>query len=78
MEKQFTGYFALPTRHFSDVEDFGLELSILDRPGNVRKTLFFPVEFDWSDEPVKPLPPGMEKSLNQRIGIIDVDWALGS
>ena len=78
MEKQFTGHFALPTRHFSDLEDFDLVLSILGRSGSVRKTLHFHVEFDESAEPMKPLPPDMEKSLNQLIGFIDVDWALGS
>jgi hypothetical protein len=78
MEKQFTGYFALPTRHFSDVIDFDLELSILDRSGNVRKTLRFPVEIGRSTEPTKALPPDMEKSLNQRIGTIDMDWFLGA
>ena len=77
MEKQFTGYFALYTQTFNQLDDFVLALSILDRAGNVRKTLRFPLEFDGSAEPMKPLPPDMEKDLNRRIGIIDVDWVLG-
>ena len=77
MEKQFAGYFTLDTRHTNELDDFVLALSILDRAGNVRKTLRFPLEFDTSAEPMKPLPPDMEKDLNRRIGMIDVDWALG-
>jgi hypothetical protein len=58
------------------LNDFVLALSILDRAGNVRKTLRFPLEFD-GGEPMKPLPPEMEKDLNRRIGMIDIDWVLG-
>jgi len=64
-------------RPHEDLDDFVLALSILDRTGNVRKTLRFPLEFDRSPEPMKPLPPDMEKDLNRRIGMIDFDWALG-
>ena len=74
MEKQFTGHFALYTNFTFQLEDLVLELSILDRAGNERKTLHFPLEFDRSAEPMKPLPPHMEKDLNRRIGTIDVDW----
>jgi hypothetical protein len=77
MEKQFTGYFAVYTQYLSELNDFVLALSILDRAGNVRKTLRFPLEFDRSSEPVKPFPPDMEKDLNRRIGMIDINWALG-
>lgn len=77
MEKQFTGYFAVYTSSFYELNDFVLALYILDRDGNVRKTLHFPLEFDQSSEPMKPLPPDLEKDLNQRIGIIDIDWVLG-
>ncbi len=77
MEKQFTGYFALDTRHSSELNDFVLALSILDRAGNVRKTLRFPLEFDGSAGPMKAFPLEMEKDLNRRIGMIDVDWNLG-
>jgi hypothetical protein len=77
MEKRFTGYFVLDTRHPQELDDFVLALSILDRAGNIRKTLRFPLEFDGSAEPMKPLPPDMEKDLNRRIGMIDVDWVLG-
>ncbi len=77
MEKQFAGHFALHTRNFMDLDDFILALSILDRAGNVRKTLRFPVKFDESDEPMKPLPRDLEKDLNRRIGIIEMDWSLG-
>jgi len=77
MEKQFTGYFAVYTNSFYELNDFVLALNILDRDGNVRKTLHFPLEFDQSSEPMKPLPPDLEKDLNRRIGIIDIDWVLG-
>ena len=77
MEKQFSGYFVLHTRHTEELDDFVLALSILDRAGNVRKTLRFPLEFGTSAEPMKPLPPDMEKDLNRRIGMIDIDWVLG-
>ena len=77
MEKQFAGYFVLDTKHPTELDDFVLALSILDRAGNVRKTLRFPLEFDQSAEPMKPLPPDMEKDLNRRIGMIDIDWVLG-
>jgi hypothetical protein len=75
MEKQFTGYFALSTQTPKDLDDFVLELSILDRGGNERKTFRFPLEFD-GGEPVKPLPPDMEKDLNRRIGNFYIDWSL--
>jgi len=76
MEKQFTGYFALYTQAFNQLEDFVLALSILDRAGNVRETLRFPLEFG-GREAMRALPPDMEKDLNRRIAIIDVDWVLG-
>jgi len=76
MEKQFTGYFALHTSSSQNLsgEELILNLSIMDRKGNVRKTLRFPLEFD--GERMRPLPADMEKELNQRIGIIDVDFDL--
>jgi hypothetical protein len=75
MEKQFTGYFALYTQASTKLDDFVLAVNILDRAGNVRKTLRFPLEFD-GGEPMKPLPPDVEKDLNRRIGMFDVDWDL--
>jgi hypothetical protein len=78
MEKEFTGYFALNTRvpkEVNELDHFVLVLSILDRAGNERKTLRFPVEFGAS-EPMKPLPPEMEKDLNRRIGNINIDLSL--
>jgi hypothetical protein len=77
MEKQFTGHFVVYTHSSHELDDFALALNILDREGNVRKTLHFPLEFDQSSEPMKPLPPDMEKDLNRRIGVIDIDWDLG-
>jgi hypothetical protein len=77
MEKQFTGHFALYTNAPSNLDDLVLELSVLDRAGNERRTLRFPLEFDRSAEAMKPLPPDMETELNRRIGIIDIDWSLG-
>jgi hypothetical protein len=77
MEKQFTGHFVLYTRTFVELDDFVLALSILDRAGNVRKEFRFPLNFDETGEPMKPLPPDMEKDLNRRIGIIEMDWSLG-
>ncbi len=76
MEKQFTGHFALYTNAAVELDDFVLEMSVLDRGGNERKTFRFPLEFDRSAEAMKPLPRDMEKELNQRIGIIDIDWNL--
>jgi len=76
MERQFTGHFALYTNAPVELDDFVLELSILDRGGDERKTFHCPLEFDRSAEAMKPLPPEMEKELNQRIGVIDIDWAL--
>jgi len=75
MEKQFAGYFALSTRTPNDIDDFFLEFSILDREGNERKTLLFPLEFG-GREPMKPLPPDMEKDLNRRIGNFYINWDL--
>ena len=77
MEKEFTGHFVVYTQSFYELNDFVLALNILDRDGNVRKTLRFPLEFDQSSEPMKPLPPDLEKDLNRRLGIIDIDWNLG-
>jgi hypothetical protein len=77
MEKQFTGYFALCTQTSNQMDDFVLVLGILNRAGNVRKTLPFPLEFDTSSEPTKPLPPDLEKDLNRRIEISGIDWVLG-
>lgn len=76
MEKQFAGYLALHTSSSQNLsgEELVLNLSILDRSGNVRKTLRFPLEFD--GDPTGRPPADMEKELNQRIGIIDVDFDL--
>jgi len=74
MEKQFAGYLALHTASGLDWsgEEFVLELSILDRAGNVKGSVEFPLEFDGGGQ-MKPLPSDLEKDLNRRIGIIDVD-----
>jgi hypothetical protein len=76
MQKRFVGYFALHTSSAQNLsgEELILNLSILDRSGNVRKALSFPLEFD--GEPMRPLLTDSEKELNQRIGIIDVDFDL--
>ncbi len=75
-EKQFAGYLALHTNSSQNLsgEELTLNLSILDRAGNVRKSLRFPLEFD--GEQMRPPPADMEKELNQRIGMIDVDFDL--
>ena len=74
MQKQFSGYLAFHTGSALNWsgEEFVLELSILDRAGNVKGEVNFPVEFDGGG-PTKPLPPELEKELNRRIGYIDVD-----
>jgi len=77
MERQFTGHFAVYTHSSYELDDFVLVINILDHDGTVRKRVRFPLEFDQSSEPLKPLPPDMEKDLNRRIGIIDIDWDLG-
>jgi hypothetical protein len=80
MEKQFTGHFTLHTQvptELRELDSFILDFNILDRAGNVRKTLRFPVAFG-SSVPMKPLPPEMEKDLNRRIGNIDIDFTLGT
>ena len=76
MEKKLSGFFAFHTTSARDLsgEELTLHLTILDREGNERKTLSFPLEFN--GERMKPLPPDMEKDLNQRIGIIDVDFGI--
>ncbi len=77
MENQFTGYFALYTNFTFELDDLVLELSILDRAGNERKTLRFPVEFRGMSEPMKPLPPDLEKDLDRLLGFIEPDWSQG-
>jgi hypothetical protein len=77
MQKQFSGYLAFHTGSALDWsgEEFILELSILDRAGNVKGEVNVPLEFDGGG-PMKPLPPALEKELNRRIGIIDVDLSM--
>ena len=75
MDKRFTGHFAMHTSSPAEIDDFVLEVSILDRAGNERKILYFPIEFDYKTEPMKPLPPDLEKDLNRLIGFIEPDWA---
>ena len=74
MEKQFAGYLALYTNSIENLsgEEFTLNLRILDRQGNVQKSLRFPLEIDGGS--TKSLPAELEKELSQRIGIIDVDF----
>jgi hypothetical protein len=73
MDKGFSEYLALYTSSPRDLsgEDFTLKATIIDRAGNERKTLRFPLEFNGGS--MKPLPKDMEKELNQRIGIIDIE-----
>ena len=77
MQSGFTGYFALPTSDASAGnlwgEDWTLQFTFVDRRGNEMKTLQFPLKFDGGG-PVKPLPPDLEKNLNQRLGTIDVEF----
>jgi len=75
MEKQFTGYFAMHTSTPIELDDFVLEMSILDRAGNERKILRFPIEFADKTEPMKPLPPDLEKDLKRLLGFIEPDWS---
>lgn len=77
MEKQFSGYLAFYTGSGLDWsgEEFILELSILDRAGNVKGSINFPLEFD-GGESMKPLPSDLERELNRHIGIIDVDLSI--
>ncbi len=77
MEEHLVGHFAVYTHNFSELNDFVLAMSILDREGSVLKTFRFPIEFEYSPEPMKPLPSDMEKDLNRRISTIDIDWVLG-
>jgi len=74
MEKQFVGYLALYTNSSQNLsgEELTVNLSILDRQGNVRKALSSPLEID--GDSTKSLPADTEKELNRRIGIIDVDF----
>ncbi len=73
MEGEFAGFFALHTAASRDLYgvEITLNLSILDGKGNVLGDFHFPVEFN--GQKAKPLPPEMEKKLNQRIGMIDID-----
>ncbi len=77
MQSGFTGYFALPTSDASAGnlwgEDWTLQFTFVDRGGNEMKTLQFPLKFDGGG-PIKPLPPDLEKALNQRLGTIDVEF----
>jgi len=78
MEKGFTGYFAFPTTGSTDNlwgEELNLNVAILDRGGNELKTLDFPLKFD--GEAMKPLPPDLEKDLNQRLGTIHIGFIPG-
>ncbi len=76
MEKQFAGCLALHTNSSQNLsgEELILILSILDRPGNMRKTLRFPLEFD--GDPAALPPADVGKELIRRIGIVDVDFDL--
>ena len=76
LEKGFTGYFALYTNNAAENlwgEDWTLQFTFVDRRGNEMKTLQFPLKFDGGG-PVRPLPPDLEKALNQRLGTIDVEF----
>jgi hypothetical protein len=76
MQSGFTGYFALNTNYTSDNlwgHDWTLRFTFVDRAGNEMKTLEFPLRFDGGGT-VKPLPPDLEKALNQRLGTIDVEF----
>jgi hypothetical protein len=43
----------------------------VDHTGNESKPVIFPLTFN--SEPMKPLPPDMEKELDKRIGYIGID-----
>ncbi len=77
MQSGFTGYFALPTGDASGGnlwgEDWTLHFTFVDRGGNEMKALQFPLKFDGGGQ-IKSLPPDLEKSLNQRLGTIDVKF----
>ena len=71
MEQHFAGYFALHTSSADDGDEFSLELSVVDRKGSERVGLKFP--FQIGGPSAKPPPPEMEKELNQRLGMINID-----
>jgi len=76
MQNGFTGYFALQTNYTSDNlwgQDWTLRFTFVDRGGNEMKALEFPLKFDGGGT-VKPLPPDLEKALNQRLRTIDVEF----
>ncbi len=77
MQGGFTGCFALLTGDASAGnlwgEDWTLQFTFVDRGGNEMKTLQFPLKFDGGGQ-IKPLPSDLEKSLNQRLGTIDVEF----
>lgn len=77
MQAGFTGYFALSTSDASGGnlwgEDWTLQFTFVDRGGSEMKTLEFPLKFDGGGQ-IQPFPPDLEKTLNQRLGMIDVEF----
>jgi len=73
MEEKFSGYLFLRTNSQFSLQGVSLTLTLIvaDRAGNESKPVVFPLTFD--GEPMKPLPPDMEKDLNRRIGAIGID-----
>ncbi len=73
MEEKFSGYLFLRTNSQFSLRGVSLTLTltVVDRAGNESKPVVFPLTFD--SEPMKPLPPDMEKELNRRIGVIGID-----
>jgi hypothetical protein len=73
MEEKFSGYLFLRTNSQFSLQrvSLTLTLTIVDRVGNESKPVIFPLTF--GSEPMKPLPPDMEKELNRRIGAIGID-----
>ena len=73
MEGQLSGHLVLRT--YSPYSLWGVSLTptltIVDHTGNESKPVIFPLTFN--SEPMKPLPPDMEKELSKRIGYIGID-----
>jgi hypothetical protein len=78
MQKQFTGHFDLHTGSTLELKDLDLFVTIVDREGKTRKIVSFPLVFADRSEPMKPLPPELEKDLNRRIGLIDINWEVSA
>jgi hypothetical protein len=78
MQKHFTGHFDLHTTSTLELKDLDLVVTIVDREGKTRKIHNFPLVFADRSEPMKSLPSELEKELNRRIGLIDINWEVSA